>query len=101
MTRYTVIFHGVRACRAEIALFTPAALLLFAVPEPLAELSPEMPMNAVVVPLSPAVSPEAVTELPFRACLSHEMPMDAVAAPLSLSDIVSELILLAVIKLLA
>jgi len=55
----------VRAWRAVIALFTLAALFLFAVPELLAKLSPEMPMNAVVALLSSAVSPETVTKLPF------------------------------------
>ena len=97
MTKHTVIFHDVRAQRDVIVLFTLAVLFLFAVPEPLAESLPEMPMNAVSAPLSSAVSPETVTKLPFavfelRACLSHEMPMDEVAAPLSSSDTVVELL---------
>jgi len=74
MTRYTVISHVVHAWRAVIALFTLATLFLFAVPKPLADFSPEMPMNAVVALLSSAVSPKTVTELPcagfeLRACL--------------------------------
>jgi len=84
MTRYTVIFHVVHAWCAVIALFTLTTLFLFAVPEPLAEFSPEMLMNAVVAPLSSAVSPETVTELPcagfeLRACLLS-LPNDAVIA---------------------